>query len=654
MFEKVLACPSLPTFPTIAVQLLEITRDPDVSINDIAKLIKTDQGLASRILRTVNSSFYGLSKPCSTIERAMGFLGIKAIKALVLGFSVARMTKGVSNDSDFDMSAYWRRTICAAAGARHIAIVARACDPDEAFTAGLFQDMGMLACYTTIGDQYAPVLAKSADDHSKLSEIEQESLGFTHAQIGAELARKWRISDAIAQCVLHHHDPEQADPAHREMAKTVALGRLCARAITADNPAQPMADLMVHANDWFGKNHNDVEQLLNSITTASKDLADVLDQNIGDIPDAQQILTRANQQLAEQQVLAQRETEQLQEHAQSLQIQTLTDTLTGVANRKKFDQESLLAFERTKANKTPLSLLFVDADHFKSINDNHGHQAGDAVLVELAARMTQWVDKLGTVCRYGGEEFAIILPEVPLFKAAQFADLLRKKIAQKPFYLSEVPGAPRSLPVQVSIGVAATDPDDPDDPDRHSGVDQLTQEADKAVYAAKNNGRNCVRVFGGRREGEADAQWAWPEKPSKDEPATPPTRVLIVEPDPLAARLLLDHFSRHKNTQVSWTPTYTEATQAIEQSQKDDQSRLDLIVCELNLPNGDSTKIIKTAKHNGGICVVVITTQIYVGRTAGALSAGADEIFLKEDISSKLPTWSRKILDVTRANQSAA
>jgi len=654
VLEKILACPNLPTFPTIAVELLELTRDPDVSINDIAKLIKGDQGLASRVLKTVNSSFYGLSKPCSTIERAMGFLGIKAIKSLVLGFSVVRMTKDVNNDQGFDMDAYWRRTICSAAGARHVAVITGACDPDEAFTAGLFQDMGMLAAYTTIADQYVPVLAKAANDHDKLSEIEHQTLGFTHAQVGAELAQKWKMSDAIAPCVRYHHDPEKADDGYRELVKTVALGRMCAEAITSDYQAQPMADLIVHANEWFGKNHNDVEQLLNSITTASQELADVLNQNIGELPDAQQILTQANEQLAQQQILAQREAEQLQEHAQSLQIQTVTDTLTGAANRKKFDQEMLLAFERAKTQKKPLAVLFVDADHFKSVNDIHGHQAGDAVLVELAGRMMETVSNIGTVCRYGGEEFAILLPDVPLFKAAQFAELVRRTIAQKPFDLSGVKNTPATLSVQVSIGVSATDPDAPN---RHSSADQLIQEADKAVYAAKENGRNCVRVFGGRREGEADTQWAWPDKPSADQPSTPPTRVLIVDPDALAARLLLDHFSRHQNTQVIWIPTYLDAIEAIQLSQQNDPSRLDLIVCELNLIDGDGTEIVTTAKHRGGpnkIRVVMVTTKTHADRTARALSAGADEVFFKDDIASKLAVWSRQVLETTRANQFAA
>lgn len=650
VLEKILACPNLPTFPTIAAELLELTSDPDVSINDIAKLIKGDQGLASRVLKTINSSFYGLSKPCSTIERAMGFLGIKAIKSLVLGFSVVRVTKGMDNHQGFDMGAYWRRTICAAAGARHVAIVTGACDPDEAFTAGLFQDVGMLACYTTIADQYAPVLAKAANDHSELSEIEHQTFGFTHAQVGAKLARKWKISDAIAQCVLHHHSPDQASQADQDMVRTVALGRLCARVITSEDPTQPMTDLIVRANEWFGQDQSNVEQLLDGITTASEELANVLNQNIGELPDVQQILTKANEQLAQQQVLAQHESQQLQERAQSLQMQTVTDTLTGAANRKKFDQEILLAFERSKTQKKPLAVLFVDADHFKSVNDNHGHQAGDTVLVELASRMMETVNHIGTVCRYGGEEFAIILPNVPLFKAAKFADLLRKKISQQFFDLSGVQGAPATLPIQVSIGVSATDPEAPD---HHRSADQLIQEADKAVYAAKNNGRNCVRVFGGRREGEADVQPDWPEQPSANPPATPLTRVLVVEPDPFAARLLRDHFASNKGTQVTWTFTYAEANEFILQSQKDGQPRLNLVTCELNLPDGDGTEIVNIAKQ-AGARVMVVTTKAHTDRTAEALSCGADEIFFKEDIVADFPAWSRQMLEAIRANQSAA
>ena len=106
MFDRVLACPNLPTFPTVANQLLELTRDPDVALGDIAKLIKGDQGLASKVLKTVNSSFYGLAVPCKTIERALGYLGLKAIKSLVLGFSVAQVTKAMDGQGGMDMTDY--------------------------------------------------------------------------------------------------------------------------------------------------------------------------------------------------------------------------------------------------------------------------------------------------------------------------------------------------------------------------------------------------------------------------------------------------------------------------------------------------------------------------------------------------------------------
>ena len=189
------------------------------------------------------------------------------------------------------------------------------------------------------------------------------------------------------------------------------------------------------------------------------ELAGILDQKIGEIPDAATILAKANEQLVQQQLEAQQEAAQLQSQAQALQAQTLTDTLTGVANRKRFDQEIARSFDRSVTQKSPLAVLFVDADKFKSINDTHGHQAGDAVLVELAKRMDELVTGVGIVCRYGGEEFAIIVPKCSTVKATRLAELIRKTIAGHPFDLSDVQGAPATLSVTASIGGFGYGPD---------------------------------------------------------------------------------------------------------------------------------------------------------------------------------------------------
>jgi diguanylate cyclase (GGDEF)-like protein len=156
-----------------------------------------------------------------------------------------------------------------------------------------------------------------------------------------------------------------------------------------------------------------------------------------------------------------------------------TDALTGLRNRRKFDAEIDLEWRRAARQKTPLALLMIDADHFKSYNDNHGHQAGDEVLIGIAICISESVRRAGDcVARYGGEEFAVLLPGCTASDALAIAESIRHRIQQ---------WADDPTVSTVSVGVASLTP---------SAVTEwsgLVTAADKALYAAKANGRNqCV------------------------------------------------------------------------------------------------------------------------------------------------------------------
>ncbi len=113
MLEKILSSPDLPSLPKVAMELLELTRDPDVELMEIARLVQYDPALSSKILRTVNSSYYGLAEPAPTIKRALTYLGMNTLKSLVLGFSLIDVTKQSQNG--FDLIDYWRRGLFSAA-----------------------------------------------------------------------------------------------------------------------------------------------------------------------------------------------------------------------------------------------------------------------------------------------------------------------------------------------------------------------------------------------------------------------------------------------------------------------------------------------------------------------------------------------------------
>jgi diguanylate cyclase (GGDEF)-like protein/PAS domain S-box-containing protein len=165
--------------------------------------------------------------------------------------------------------------------------------------------------------------------------------------------------------------------------------------------------------------------------------------------------------------------------SENLRQATYCDHLTGLANRRAFFEAAELELARRQQSGRPLALLMVDADHFKRINDAHGHPAGDAVLRRLAATMQRICREVDVVARIGGEEFALLLPGVDHGAALAVAERLRAEVAQAP--AAEQP----AIPYTVSIGVAAMD-------DSVAGIDALIKQADLALYAAKRRGRNQV------------------------------------------------------------------------------------------------------------------------------------------------------------------
>jgi two-component system cell cycle response regulator len=181
------------------------------------------------------------------------------------------------------------------------------------------------------------------------------------------------------------------------------------------------------------------------------------------------------------QIKKKRYTERLRDNVQASIEMAITDALTGLFNRRYMETHLAALVEQAAARGKPLAVLILDIDFFKSINDGHGHDAGDDVLREFAIRIRKSIRNIDLACRYGGEEFVIVMPETDMGVATMVAERLRRKIASEPFPIQD--GA-KQLPVTLSIGIAALGAGD--------NVAAMLKRADQALYRAKRDGRNRV------------------------------------------------------------------------------------------------------------------------------------------------------------------
>lgn len=161
---------------------------------------------------------------------------------------------------------------------------------------------------------------------------------------------------------------------------------------------------------------------------------------------------------------------------------SVRDALTGCFTRGHSLDVIDAELRRARRSQTPVSLIMFDLDHFKDVNDRHGHLCGDAVLAAVGKRMKEVLRGSDLRCRYGGEEFLVLLPETPLHGARRVADTLRREIAERP-----VPWSGEGLTVTASFGIAQTMPGE-------VNVQAVIARADQALYRAKDDGRNCVRI----------------------------------------------------------------------------------------------------------------------------------------------------------------
>ncbi|TVP51997.1 MAG: GGDEF domain-containing protein [Halomonas sp.] len=492
LIADLLKCPSLPTLPSVAVDILKIARTDDPAVSDYAKAIERDPALAMRIIALANSAFFSRTNvKVSACQEATARLGLDATLAAVLSFSLLP-NKGV--DSYFQR--IWMRSIIASLAARHLAI--HIC-PDTAgpvFTAALLQDIGILALRATYPEEVNNLLSTSPLTHRQLSEAEQELFGCDHSQVGAWLAAKWGVPTSLAQRICDSHS--EYDIAAPDML-CIQLSGPVADAWLSSQPAQSLVTVIREFEAFEGAHTISLRHLLENIQQQLPALADMLQMSAPPLQDNESLLAEAQQLLFHQTLLLnarldsqQAELASLNKRQDDLETRSRTDTLTGLANRAWLEEQLKKRFTLCKEQSRTMTVVFIDLDHFKKLNDKYGHQTGDNVLEKFGKTLQALIREGDLAGRWGGEEFLIILPDEKAAAARVFADRIVQHLEKTPMaYDDQSP-----IHVSVSIGIACLSDGG------FSGAKELIDAADKCMYFIKRTGRGGIAVYGERNTPE--------------------------------------------------------------------------------------------------------------------------------------------------------
>lgn len=214
----------LATLPEVTIKIIEIVEDAKSTARDLHKVIKNDPALSVKVLKVVNSAFYGLPGQVASVDRAIILLGLSAIKNIAIAASIARLFKGKRISEEFSASDLWKHSVGVAVAARALAkCSAHPVMTDEVFVAGLIHDIGTLVERQAYPDEFAEVINICSGTEADFLQAERDAIGADHQAFGVGLTTKWKFPRHLRAAVGFHHNPDNLSVELRNMATLIQL-----------------------------------------------------------------------------------------------------------------------------------------------------------------------------------------------------------------------------------------------------------------------------------------------------------------------------------------------------------------------------------------------------------------------------------------------
>ncbi len=486
----------LPTPPNVVFRLLEVIKDEERSFKEIGDIISKDPSLTAKMMKVANSSIFGLCGKIGTIENALAVLGMNVIRNIALSFVIIDGVKAPSSEV-FDIEYFWKRAITAAVAGEMLAAHIHFQSVDT-FLCSLLKDIGVLVMYKQLAMEYKQILLLKAYAGSRSFPVERELIGFDHGELGGLMLKQWGLPETIYLPIFHHHDDVPSSAPHGTLIGILDVADNLSALYHGAADSRTLDEVHAILYSRFGLDTKAANQMIDSLAGKTVEILNYFDIDPGEMKPLSQLLQEANYELGNRAMSYENlvyELKQSQEESRefisnlleankALRKLAYRDELTGLYNHRFFQREIEKELERAKRYSHPLCLIFFDIDFFKDINDTHGHLVGDVVLRTVSQKLTSCMRSCDVFVRYGGDEFAIIMPETDYSGFEVLADRLRHSVET---LLIPING--KTIGLTISIGGAFFD-GTKDNVSRFS----MLSVADQAIYQSKKSGRNTVTI----------------------------------------------------------------------------------------------------------------------------------------------------------------
>jgi two-component system cell cycle response regulator len=418
---------SLPTIPPVALEVVRLCGRDDVPLEDIARAAMQDPALTSRLLRIANAPPFGKPRQISSVSQAVSLLGLRTVRVVALASALIDNVEH-RKIPGFDYEAFWRDSVAAALAARSFSEIGPSAHPDEAFLAGLLQDLGVYGLADALQKPYLDLLQEAYEKGAEIAPLEEQRLNVNHAEVSAALLESWGFPERIVEAVRRHARPATGFPPPTdidEIATAAHLGELAAT--TFRRPTPGVLDLLARrAQELFGLTAEAVSEVLLFVHRNAEETSRALNLNVGSTDELKVIRRQIEELLRGGGGRAEKLPPAAEAADNFAEMAARVDPVTGVLTRGVIEREVLRCLEDGEALGRGLAVIVFDLHPAGAPGDSGG---SDNFVRAVSHVLKVSLPPTACIGRGTGASFVLVLPDVAPDTANDLAERAVRNVA---------------------------------------------------------------------------------------------------------------------------------------------------------------------------------------------------------------------------------